>query len=353
MRRALSLGLIAFALAAGAASQGTSGSADRFLALGISQFNDGNFEDAAFSLDTAIRSLSAQPARTKELTQAYVYLGAAYVGLENEDAAKGKFRKALELEPAFRLSHEQFPPRVLKLFDEEVARHVAGRKKRGAKRFLAMGGVGAAAAVGVAAATRTETLPLNRPPSVGFSFTPEGHAISNVTIVTFAATAADADGDPIELNWDFGDGSTATGPTVTHVFARDGCLSVRVAASDGKGGTTASRHGVASGSLAGRWQSNYTTDKWQDFDCSHAGEAFACRAANVERSWLPIEARGTLRNPRLVQLVLFRGPDAKFVPRVETCAGELSADLRSLRCVTTTGGFGLGRPYADPFQNCR
>src|SRR5262249_35871218 len=47
---------------------------------GIKQVEDGDFDTAIITLDNAARHLAADPGRAKELSQAYLYLGIAYVG---------------------------------------------------------------------------------------------------------------------------------------------------------------------------------------------------------------------------------------------------------------------------------
>jgi len=51
-----------------------------------------------------------------------------------------------------------------------------------------------------------------------------------------ASSSRDPDGDPVACAWTFGDGASASGPTVTHAYARPGAYPVRVLATDGKGG---------------------------------------------------------------------------------------------------------------------
>jgi hypothetical protein len=52
-------------------------------------------------------------------------------------------------------------------------------------------------------------------------------------LVTFTATGADASpGDSVSFRWTFGDGTDATGATVTHVFAKPGLHMVGVTATD-------------------------------------------------------------------------------------------------------------------------
>jgi len=60
------------------------------------------------------------------------------------------------------------------------------------------------------------------------------------TPVTFAAQAADADGDALEYTWDFGDGTTAVGASVSKSFAGAGVYIVTVTVFDGQAGTAQS-----------------------------------------------------------------------------------------------------------------
>ena len=58
--------------------------------------------------------------------------------------------------------------------------------------------------------------------------------------LVFAATASDPGADVLTLTWDFGDGSSGTGPSVTHAYADNGAYVVLVVATDGGGGRTSS-----------------------------------------------------------------------------------------------------------------
>jgi PKD repeat protein len=56
--------------------------------------------------------------------------------------------------------------------------------------------------------------------------------------VAFKAAASDADGDKVNLTWDFGDGTTAQGGTsMTHTYSSGGFFAVTVTADDGRGST--------------------------------------------------------------------------------------------------------------------
>ena len=127
------------------------------LADGIRQVDEGEFDNAIVTLDTAARRLVADPKRVRELSQAYLYLGIAYMGKGHEAAAKAKFREALAGMKDLTLSAERYPPKVVDLF--EAAREEARadrpattapapaaaasqtKKKGGGKGLLVIGGL--------------------------------------------------------------------------------------------------------------------------------------------------------------------------------------------------------------------
>lgn len=153
MRRVLA-GCLSLALAVPAGAQAPVAN-DPDLAQGIQQVEEGDYNAAILTLDNVARRLAADPARTRELSQAYLYLGVAYVGKGHDAAAKAKFREAVTQLRDLTLSPDKFPPKVIDLFEaarEEVAKTptprpaVAEKKGGGGKRVLLLGGLGAAAA---------------------------------------------------------------------------------------------------------------------------------------------------------------------------------------------------------------
>jgi hypothetical protein len=135
---------------------------------GIQFVNDGDYETAIVTLDKAVRRLAADPAKIKDLAQGYLYLGIAYVGKGHEAAAKAKFREAVAQMKDLSLSPDQFPPKVINLFEaaKEESRQatraaatpaspvaetpVVAKQKGGSKKLLLIGG-GLALAGGAAA----------------------------------------------------------------------------------------------------------------------------------------------------------------------------------------------------------
>ena len=130
---------------------------DKDVVEGVKQVDDGEYDKAILTLDNAARRLAGDPAKVADLSQAYLYLGIAYIGKGHEAAAKAKFREALRQIKDLTLSPEKYPPKVIDAFEEakeeEAKAPAVAQKKGGSKKGLVIGGVLAAgAAVGVAAA---------------------------------------------------------------------------------------------------------------------------------------------------------------------------------------------------------
>jgi hypothetical protein len=129
---------------------------DPDVVAGVKQVDDGDYDRAILTLDNAARRLAGDPSKVGDLSQAYLYLGIAYIGKGHEAAAKAKFREALAQIKDLTLSPEKFPPKVIDAFEaakQEAADAPAAPapKKGGSKKGLVIGGIVAAgAAVGVA-----------------------------------------------------------------------------------------------------------------------------------------------------------------------------------------------------------
>jgi len=98
---------------------------DSEVVKGIRQVDEGDYDAAIVTLDAASRRLAGDPARVRDLSQAYLYLGIAYVGKGHEAAAKAKFREAVRQIKDLVLSTDKYPPKVIDLFEaarEEVNR---------------------------------------------------------------------------------------------------------------------------------------------------------------------------------------------------------------------------------------
>lgn len=139
------------------------------------------------------------------------------------------------------------PPPPVRVTDRPV------RSGGGGKKGVLIGG-GAAAVVGAVAlagggssndapASNTTT-----PPTVSLSVAPSGTGMANLTSYTFTAA-----GTATSFTWNFGDGSTGSGASVTHVFAAGGAFAVTVTGQSGGLSATANASVTVTPDMAGAW----------------------------------------------------------------------------------------------------
>jgi tetratricopeptide (TPR) repeat protein len=141
------------------------GVTDADVLKGVKQVDEGDYDGAIFTLDAAARRLAGDPAKVADLSQAYLYLGIAYMGKGHQAAAHAKFREAVTQIRDISLSPDRFPPKVIDAL--EAARTEVEKsgpatattsaapppeeKKGGSKTLLIVGGL-AAVGAGVALA---------------------------------------------------------------------------------------------------------------------------------------------------------------------------------------------------------
>lgn len=82
-----------------------------------------------------------------------------------------------------------------------------------------------------------------QPPDASFSFLPADP--DELELVLFSNTSTDPDGDPMTFLWDFGDGTTSTDPSPTHVYSLKGTYSVTLVAVDDNGAADVATQNVA------------------------------------------------------------------------------------------------------------
>jgi hypothetical protein len=155
------------ALAAPPAAPAASGTDE--LAQGVRQVAEGDFEGAVLTLDAAVRTLAQEPAHTRDLAQAYLHLGIAYVALDQRDRARTAFKDALARDRVLRLGADRYSPKVIAAFEEarQEARTAAAPTEKGSRLPLVLLGAGAVAGGVIALAAGGSS----SPPSGDLRFT--------------------------------------------------------------------------------------------------------------------------------------------------------------------------------------
>ena len=93
--------------------------ADADVRKGIGLVEEGEYDSAILTLDGAVRRLAADKTHsTRDLAEAYFYLGVAYLGKGHETSARARFREAVRQMRDMSPSPEKFPPRVIELFEK-------------------------------------------------------------------------------------------------------------------------------------------------------------------------------------------------------------------------------------------
>lgn len=137
---------------------------DPDLVKAIRLVEEGEFAEGIILLDQLVPRFLKSPSASQDLTQAYLYLGVAYLGKGHESAARARFRDALAQVKDLRLTSERFAPKVIELFEQaraEAAKPSAPArattapeegKKGGSKTLLFVGAGAVVVGAGVAVA---------------------------------------------------------------------------------------------------------------------------------------------------------------------------------------------------------
>jgi PKD repeat protein len=84
-------------------------------------------------------------------------------------------------------------------------------------------------------ATKTLTVgAANQPPQASFTFTP-GNPVTGQSVSFDASASTDPDGQITSYSWDFGDGSSGSGESVTHSYQASGSYTVNLTVTDNNG----------------------------------------------------------------------------------------------------------------------
>ena len=152
-------------------------------------------------------------------------------------------------------------------------------------------------------------------------------ALVNVTRLSFTAQATDPNGDALTYEWNFGDGTTATGQTAQKIYDRPGAFAVTLKVTDSKGASTSATASVAAKAINGFWNDEsqgYGIEVHQD------GTNFSGRTVFRIRD-LTGDLRGAVNEALEVQYktTYFGGAfrdyyEARLAPDLDSMSGTLS-----------------------------
>jgi PKD repeat protein len=83
--------------------------------------------------------------------------------------------------------------------------------------------------------------PANRAPVVSSAATATPNPLLVGQYTAFSVAASDPDGDTLAYSWNYGDGTSGTGASVSHAYTTAGTFTAKVTITDGKGGSVASQ----------------------------------------------------------------------------------------------------------------
>jgi len=168
------------------------------------------------------------------------------------------------------------------------------------------------------------TQPSSLPPP-GLAISPQGTAIVGVTALTFQAT------NPVPQTtyaWNFGDGTTASGATATHVYAREGTFSAVLSA--GSGGATGSATAVVSvRSVTGTWRPDFLFAPCFTVRLTQTGATVDAVAINGTA------ASASVQSPRTVTLTIAPTPAQNCGDAVQSRSGTFDDTLASFTLTFT------------------
>ena len=166
--------------------------------------------------------------------------------------------------------------------------------------------------------------PANASPTVVVSKSPDGVMVAGVTAAVLTATASDANGDALTFTWDLGDGQTASGASVVHVYAREGVLPVALTVSDSRGGVTMVGTSITVGTLGGRWLLSEGGGKFYErgFDIVQAGPELGGRPFSEPDKGCLGDLHGHMTSPRTLRFE-FQACDGNVVVIDGTATSDL------------------------------
>ena len=179
----------------------------------------------------------------------------------------------------------------------------------------------------------------SQPPTGSFNVSPSA-ALMAVTVMTFAANGNDPSGGTLSFDWQFGDGQTASGQTVTHVFSSEGAFDVVLTLRSSRGASGTVRQSVTSRSITGTW-----VDGDPDFELElvQGGSTFAGKVF-VQGNYRSDIQNGVLTNPRNIAFYRRWNGKGNYGVYSGQYAGTVDASLNKINADSIPGvSFNLTR----------
>ena len=165
------------------------------------------------------------------------------------------------------------------------------------------------------------------PPTVTIAMTPgDTGIITGVTDARFNAAATGLASGTVDYAWEFGDGGTASGAAVSHVFATQGTFDVVVTVRDTSGRPVSARKAVAARLIDGFWKSQ-TYDWW--FELRQSGSTITGRVlgSGDNRYSGTVPLTGSIEPPNMVRFTVPDFPPLGFTgppdPSVDRIVGQI------------------------------
>ena len=175
-------------------------------------------------------------------------------------------------------------------------------------------------ACGGGSAQPTAIPPPSGPPVANFIQTPEGQAIVGLTAVGFRAVP-DAFG-PATYFWSFGDGTTGSGATVTHVYDLEGTFNVVLTATNVNGSNSATAP-ITTRSLTGLWRPDFLNASCFQLRFTQAGSTVDAVASSGSAVTVAVQS------PREIVLTIAAKPSQNCGDQVANRKGTFDAALNS------------------------
>ena len=160
-------------------------------------------------------------------------------------------------------------------------------------------------------------------PAAAASASPSGVALVGATRVTFTGSGAGMQGGALAYSWSFGDGASANGQTVTHVFSREGTFTATLTVTT-RGGSATATVVVQARGLSGRWTPLQNGVAGIDATIVHSGATITGQSTNA---CCTHTFTGEVSDPRAMALV-FRFSGCPSESR--TLVGTVAADLNTI-----------------------